>query len=107
MDNDARSSRPVVFITGASRPNSIGAAIARNLASLGWDVAFGFWDDYDAAMPWGASENGHVAFADELRAFAALLQSELYAKTLHIEKLKAQLARMLSACCAAEPGSAL
>ncbi len=29
---------------------------------------------------------------DELRAFAALLQSELYAKTLHIEKLKAQLA---------------
>ncbi len=28
----------------------------------------------------------------ELRAFAALLQSELYAKTLHIEKLKAQLA---------------
>jgi transposase len=28
----------------------------------------------------------------ELRAFAAALQSELYAKTLHIEKLKAQLA---------------
>jgi transposase len=31
---------------------------------------------------------------DELRAFAALLQSELYAKTLHIEKLKAQLAAL-------------
>ena len=31
---------------------------------------------------------------DELRAFAALLQSELYAKTLHIEKLKAQLASL-------------
>lgn len=29
---------------------------------------------------------------DELRAFAALLQNELYAKTLHIEKLKGQLA---------------
>lgn len=29
---------------------------------------------------------------EELRAFAAALQSELYAKTLHIEKLKAQLA---------------
>lgn len=28
---------------------------------------------------------------DELRAFALSLQSELYAKTLHIEKLKAQL----------------
>ena len=29
---------------------------------------------------------------DALRAFAAALQSELYAKTLHIEKLKMQLA---------------
>jgi len=29
---------------------------------------------------------------DELRAFATFLQDELYAKTLHIEKLKAQLA---------------
>src|SRR5262252_4809000 len=28
----------------------------------------------------------------ELRAFAELLQAEVYAKTLHIEKLKAQLA---------------
>ncbi len=71
MDNDARSSRPVVFITGASRPESIGAAIARNQASLGWDVAFAFWDDYDAAMPWGAHERAHDAFADELRALGA------------------------------------
>ena len=31
---------------------------------------------------------------EELRAFATLLQSELYAKTLHIEKLKAQLATL-------------
>ena len=54
MDNDARPSRPVVFVTGASRPESIGAAIARKQASLGWDVAFAFWDDYDADMPWGA-----------------------------------------------------
>lgn len=30
----------------------------------------------------------------ELRAFAAALQAELYAKTLHIEKLKAQLATL-------------
>ncbi|WP_426624856.1 SDR family oxidoreductase [Leifsonia sp. McL0607] len=71
MDNDARSSRPVVFITGASRPNAIGAAIARNQAVLGWDVAFGFWDDYDASMPWGAQERAHDAFADELRALGA------------------------------------
>ena len=31
---------------------------------------------------------------DALRVFAAALQSELYAKTLHIEKLKAQLATL-------------
>jgi len=31
---------------------------------------------------------------DDLRAFAAALQVELYAKTLHIEKLKAQLATL-------------
>jgi transposase len=31
---------------------------------------------------------------EELRAFAALLQAEVYAKTLHIEKLKAQLAAL-------------
>ncbi len=31
---------------------------------------------------------------EELRAFAAALQSELYAKTLHIEKLKAHLATL-------------
>lgn len=64
-------SRPVVFITGASRPESIGAAIARRLAATGWDVAFAFWDDYDASMPWGAQEHGHDAFADELRALGA------------------------------------
>ena len=29
---------------------------------------------------------------DTLRAFAARLQAELYAKTLHVEKLKAELA---------------
>ncbi|MDZ4317630.1 MAG: IS66 family transposase, partial [Phenylobacterium sp.] len=31
---------------------------------------------------------------EELRAFAAALQSELYAKILHIEKLRGELARL-------------
>ncbi|MGL4941008.1 MAG: hypothetical protein ACRC44_06630 [Bifidobacterium asteroides] len=31
---------------------------------------------------------------DELRAFAAALQAEIHAKTLHIEKLKAELAAL-------------
>lgn len=63
--------RPVVFVTGASRAGSIGDGIARRLAGDGWDVAFAFWDDYDASMPWGAQENAHDRFADELRALGA------------------------------------
>ena len=61
--------RPVVFVTGASRPGSIGDGICRRLAADGWDVAFGFWDDYDAAMPWG--EGVHEELADDLRALGA------------------------------------
>lgn len=71
MDIDARSSRPVVFVTGASRPGTIGAAIARNQASMGFDVAFGYWDGYDAEMPWGADAAWHERFAEELRTLGA------------------------------------
>ena len=71
MDNDARSTRAVVFVTGASRPTSIGAAIARNLASIGFDVAFGSWDGYDADMPWGAVPAEHESLAEELRSLGA------------------------------------
>jgi len=46
--------RPDALITGASRWASIGAAIARELARRGWDVATTFWRAYDAAMPWGS-----------------------------------------------------
>ncbi|SEA64304.1 SDR family oxidoreductase [Leifsonia sp. 21MFCrub1.1] len=63
--------RPVVFVTGASRPGSIGDAIARNLASIGFDVAFGYWDGYDSDMPWGAHPAEHEALAEELRRLGA------------------------------------
>ncbi|MDN4615909.1 SDR family oxidoreductase [Leifsonia sp. F6_8S_P_1B] len=61
--------RPVAFITGASRPGSIGDGIARRLAADGWEVAFAFWDDYDASMPWGSGT--HEELADALRALGA------------------------------------
>ena len=53
----------MVFVTGASRRGSIGDAIARNLASIGFDVAFGYWDGYDSEMPWGAHPTEHEALA--------------------------------------------
>lgn len=65
------AARPLAFVVGASRPNSIGAGIARRLAADGWDIAFGYWDGYDAEMPWGAHPDEHTAFAAELEALGA------------------------------------
>jgi hypothetical protein len=42
---------------------------------------------------------------DALRAFAARLQTELYAKTLHIEKLKAELALLKRARYGRQPSA--
>ncbi|WP_353067373.1 SDR family oxidoreductase [Tunturibacter psychrotolerans] len=46
--------RPVALISGVSRTASIGAAVARKLATGGWDLALTYWAPCDERMPWGA-----------------------------------------------------
>ncbi|MFH8569355.1 SDR family oxidoreductase [Streptomyces sp. NPDC017993] len=46
-------SRPLALVTGVGRTAGIGAGIARQLASSGWDIAFTYWPAYDARMAWG------------------------------------------------------
>ncbi|MFF0015596.1 SDR family oxidoreductase [Streptomyces sp. NPDC005374] len=46
--------RPLALITGVGRTVGIGAGIAQRLATSGWDIAFTYWNPYDARMAWGA-----------------------------------------------------
>jgi 3-oxoacyl-[acyl-carrier protein] reductase len=45
--------KPLALITGAGRSASIGAGIARQLASDGWDIAINYWPSYDLKMSRG------------------------------------------------------
>ncbi len=69
MRDDQR--RPVVLITGVGRARSIGAAIAGRLAAFGSDVAFSYWDGYDASMPFGSEPAFHEELAERMRATGA------------------------------------
>ncbi|MHC5904988.1 SDR family oxidoreductase [Streptomyces sp. S6] len=45
--------RPLALLTGVGRTVGIGAGIAAQLASSGWDIAFTYWTAYDDRMTWG------------------------------------------------------
>lgn len=64
----------IALITGASRRNGIGAAVAHAFASAGADIAFTHWTSYDA-LTYGSSTSEPAALADELRALGSRVEA--------------------------------
>ena len=57
----------VVMITGASRGQAIGAALARRAVQDGASVLVHSWAQHDAEQPWGADPRGPELLVEELR----------------------------------------
>ncbi len=65
--NEAPLSGRVALVTGVSRRNGIGFAIAERLATLGADLFIQSWAAYDGNQSWGADPGGIDAILGELR----------------------------------------
>lgn len=63
--------RPLALVTGVGRTVGIGAGIARQLASSGWDIAFTYWTPYDERMPWGPEADATSTITDTLTQHGA------------------------------------
>src|SRR6266446_1953983 len=63
--------RAVALVTGVSRRNGIGAALAVGLARCGWDVATTLWRAYDQRMPWGSDPADSAWRRDHIEAAGA------------------------------------
>ncbi|MCX4853146.1 SDR family oxidoreductase [Streptomyces canus] len=81
MTTPSRSAaRPLALITGVGRTVGIGAGIAQRLAGSGWDVAFTYWNPYDARMTWGTEPGAAEAIEASLSergAATAAIEADL------------------------------
>ncbi|MET9461655.1 SDR family oxidoreductase [Streptomyces canus] len=66
------AARPLALITGVGRTAGIGAGIAQRLAGSGWDIAFTYWNPYDARMSWGTEPGATEAIEASLSERGAL-----------------------------------
>ncbi|MHB8573390.1 MAG: SDR family oxidoreductase [Candidatus Dormibacteria bacterium] len=88
----------VALVTGASRRAGIGAAICRELAAAGADIAFTHWQAYDRTQAHGADEDGPGQLAAELRGLGVRVLA------LETDISDATVAATLRQRCAAELG---
>jgi 3-oxoacyl-[acyl-carrier protein] reductase len=74
------AARPLALITGVGRTVGIGAGIAQRLAGSGWDIAFTYWNPYDARMTWGTEPGATEAIEASLSergAATAAIEADL------------------------------
>ncbi|HVA52293.1 MAG TPA: SDR family oxidoreductase [Acidimicrobiales bacterium] len=72
----------VALVTGVSRRQGIGFAVAERLARDGFDVGFNYWTPYDQRMSYGADAAG----ADELTTRIAEMGRRTVAVEVDLEK---------------------
>jgi 3-oxoacyl-[acyl-carrier protein] reductase len=65
--SEARGRR-TALVTGATRQAGIAAAVARELARDGWNVATAGWRPFDATEPWGSRPGEAEEIVEELRS---------------------------------------
>ena len=74
------AARPLALITGVGRTVGIGAGIAQRLAGSGWDIAFTYWNPYDARMACGTEPDATEAIEASLSergAATAAIEADL------------------------------
>ncbi len=60
------AARRVALVTGVSRRQGIGFAVARRLLADGLHVVIGSWSPHDAEQPWGADADGVAGVLEAL-----------------------------------------